>query len=898
MIKLKIKKLKLKMNNLYNYLITKKSDTVMTHVSLFSPKGKFNIEFKKEFWRLYNLTETTKGIAELASYTKTLPILIDYDLKLENVNNIQFLQMEDKFYTIEHVKNIVRIYQKVLREIIQDVKEEHLYCVLLEKKAYFWNNNNIEEQNKYIKNGFHLHFPFIFLNKLNHEIDLLPRIKLEIKKLNSNELPTNMNSVESSIDKAYIKNPWLLYGCKKENNMDPYTITKIFDEHSREIENWKLVFKDYILYDDDNVPIPINLNNLEEYLPQILSIYLNNRFEYLYQVKDNLILINNNHNKNNAIAKIPKIVYNQDINQKKDLIENLMDCLSQERADDRNEWIQVGWILYNIYNGSKEGFDMWCKFSKKSVKYDEATCINEWDKMINKELLTIGSLKYIAKFDNEENYKKLIKDYSDHIYDRNIKMSGSHNDLALILFNKYEQEFICGSITYNMWFQFKNHVWNKDEDGVSLRKKISDELVQDFQNIANKLYENLKDEDECDGVKKKFKNVMKLIGNLKSAPYKTNIMKECKEIFYNPIFISKLDTDPYLIGFANGIYDIKNHIFREGKPTDNLSIKMKINYHEYPMNSNEIKEIERYFEKIFPDKEVREYFLDTSADIFIGGNFNKTVQIWTGDGDNGKSITQSLFEQMLGPYNVKLPTSLITGKRAQSSAACPELVRAGNGVRLAMLQEPDKKDTINIGILKELSGNDTFFARGLYKEGQDINPMFKLILVCNEPPSLTYSDKATWNRIKLIPFESTFTDEAPENYEEQLLVKKFPKDPKFKDKIPLMIEPLAFYLLRRLKDKPLIQKIPLKVTLATENYRQKNDVFKQYISEWIEFKEGAFCNQQEMYQSFRDWFKESFPDHSCPDKNEFIEYFIRLWGPMNSRQGWIDRHIRGIVDYS
>jgi phage/plasmid-associated DNA primase len=39
------------------------------------------------------------------------------------------------------------------------------------------------------------------------------------------------------------------------------------------------------------------------------------------------------------------------------------------------------------------------------------------------------------------------------------------------------------------------------------------------------------------------------------------------------------------------------------------------------------------------------------------------VQIWTGEGDNGKSITQMIFEQMLGPYNVKLPTSLITGKR-------------------------------------------------------------------------------------------------------------------------------------------------------------------------------------------------------------------------------------------
>ena len=105
-------------------------------------------------------------------------------------------------------------------------------------------------------------------------------------------------------------------------------------------------------------------------------------------------------------------------------------------------------------------------------------------------------------------------------------------------------------------------------------------------------------------------------------------------------------------------------------------------------------------------------------------------------------------------YSVKLPTSLIVGKRTQASAACPELVRAGNGVRWCITR-PDKKDILNIGILKELSGNDTFFARGLYKEGSEITPMFKLVLICNDPPQVPYSDKATWDRIRVLPFEST-----------------------------------------------------------------------------------------------------------------------------------------------
>lgn len=77
-----------------------------------------------------------------------------------------------------------------------------------------------------------------------------------------------------------------------------------------------------------------------------------------------------------------------------------------------------------------------------------------------------------------------------------------------------------------------------------------------------------------------------------------------------------------------------------------------------------------------------------------GDNDNSTTANMTNcilfipTGDNGKSVTENLFEIMLGKYAIKLPTSLLVGKRTQSSSACPELVRAGNGVRWALLQEP------------------------------------------------------------------------------------------------------------------------------------------------------------------------------------------------------------------
>jgi phage/plasmid-associated DNA primase len=287
-----------------------------------------------------------------------------------------------------------------------------------------------------------------------------------------------------------------------------------------------------------------------------------------------------------------------------------------------------------------------------------------------------------------------------------------------------------------------------------------------------------------------------------------------------------------------------------------------------------------------------------SSEIFLGGNHSKIFQIWTGEGDNGKSITQILFEKMLGPYSIKLPTSLITGKRTQSSCACPELVRAGNGVRLATLQEPDQKDTINIGILKELSGNDTFFARGLYKEGTEITPMFKLVLICNEPPKLPYNDRATWNRIRVIPFESTFTDSAPDSWEEQLLKKQFPKDKDFADKIPRMLEPFAWLLLHRLKSKQKILIEPEKVKLATINYRKKNDIYKQFIDEFIIAKSDSSISLMELYSVFKDWYRDSMPNcsNNMPTKNELKDYFVKSWGPPIDKIRWNGYEIRNVFE--
>lgn len=294
-----------------------------------------------------------------------------------------------------------------------------------------------------------------------------------------------------------------------------------------------------------------------------------------------------------------------------------------------------------------------------------------------------------------------------------------------------------------------------------------------------------------------------------------------------------------------------------------------------------------FLEKIFPDRSIREYFLDIMCIIFVGGNIHKIFQVWTGEGNNGKSVMQLLFEKMLGPYSVKLPTSLIVGKRTQSSSACPELVRAGSGVRMTTLQEPDSKDVINVGILKELSGNDSFYARGLYREGSEITPMFKMVLICNEPPKLPHNDKATWNRLRVIPFESVFSDDAPEDPAQQVRDKVFPKDPMLGEKVGSMAEAFAWYLLEHFRNKPSIisgtPDPPPKVLLATANYRRKNDVYRQFMEDYVTMDKDSYVSVKQAYSMFKEWFRDAMPNVVIPCMEDFREYMVKIIGePQNS----------------
>ena len=127
--------------------------------------------------------------------------------------------------------------------------------------------------------------------------------------------------------------------------------------------------------------------------------------------------------------------------------------------------------------------------------------------------------------------------------------------------------------------------------------KISNELVEIYSRIISNFNKMItsndpdvteEDKEEC---KAKNKEVLEIIKKLKTTSFKDNILKECKEKFYDKHFINKLDTNNYLIGFKNGIYDLLSAI-KGWCPDDYIEMNTeidKIDFEESNENFIELK---------------------------------------------------------------------------------------------------------------------------------------------------------------------------------------------------------------------------------------------------------------------------------------------------------------------
>lgn len=655
------------------------------------------------------------------------PILIDLD----------FRQTTDtRLYNDNHIVKFLTLLKQHITEYI-DVSNDLLTFYVLEKLEPRKNKNNG------YKDGLHIMCPHI-TTKSDIQYIIRNKVLNGMKDIFQNIFT---NSYEDMYDEAVIeRNNWFLYGSRKPDEEHPWVVSKIYNADIQEIDN--------IHTDEELVKLLSIRNKFDEVKIKVDKVdevkqFATLRKEAKEKPKENVV--------GNTMS-IPSDL---------ETIHKLVMMLKQERADNYHDWINVGICLKNI--DSVNGLNLWIKFSKQSNKYKEGECEKLWRSFSSKQRgLTEGSLRFWAKQDNPQEYAKVQKDgVSQLIY---VSRNETHTDIAKVVHYLFKDTFVCCYANEKpLWYEFKGHKWEQCPDGVSLKIKISNDVSKHYLAEAakyNLMAQTTENEKEATYFAMVAVKLNCIATKCKMAHFKSNIFKECKELFHiSPKeFYDKLDENKYLLGFENGVYDFEAGCFRDGMPTDYITYSVGYNYIHEP-DTDYLKILKDLIHSMFP-QDVIPYMLNTNSYALTGNKYMEFLQFWIGTGANGKGVLSKLLQKTFGEYCYCPDVSVFTTKKTSSSSANPELAKT-KGKRLLIATEPSEDDKFQVGAIKTWTGGDTIQARALYRDNIEFASQFLIIIQMNHKPELSDFDMGIARRLKNVEFPYKFVSEPKLPHERQ-----------------------------------------------------------------------------------------------------------------------------------
>jgi P4 family phage/plasmid primase-like protien len=617
---------------LYPYRVEKGVEH--THTSLGKPLGSYYIPSSSHsaFLKVYKAAiERGEDVFLTERHRHIGPVVVDLDFRFEPLAEEQgaFAKGADSatassLLQRRHsgtIEGIVDAYCRAMAELIETPDEFDVY-VTEKRSPSTWKG--------LVKDGLHILAPSVITR---------PALQLLLRKdvlgaLGEVFKPLNLyNKVEDVVDEAVIeRNNWMMYGSKKPGG-EPYAVTRRYRYSYGKETPLRLVGAGEELPSLDYVELLSIRNKYDEL--RVREAQRDRAELFVAKLEDD-------RKRRDAVKSFSSAdtsrVSPKSNNQCADFEQvcKLVDLLDPKRVETYDGWMKLGWCLRNIDHRLLEA---WVEVSKRSPKYVEGECPRVWNTMRTGGL-GVGTLHMWAKQDAPDRYRELLR---TNLVGLIKACTGcAHYDVACVVHHLYKHEFVCCSIKPSQrWYEFRDHRWHECDGGHSLRKHLSTDVYREICAVAEQIVRRMgavfeDDANQSEERKMLAENNKKLCDlalKLKTTKFKDDVMKECAELFYVERFENKLDANVDLLGFDNGVYDLEKMEFREGRPDDYVSFSTLIDYVPYAGDDHYVvKDINRYWESVHPNKEVRDYILKSISSCLSGRIREERFNIWTGSG--------------------------------------------------------------------------------------------------------------------------------------------------------------------------------------------------------------------------------------------------------------------------
>jgi phage/plasmid-associated DNA primase len=784
-------------------------------------------------------------------------------LEFDSIDDICDELIHDKFYHFRVENETQYIFFGDLDGYQNDIK---IFFEFLKKYLLKYYDIKIELKDiKYTQNSdkndsYHYSIP-----KLNASTEKLKEIHVNILKDTGNEFIKTDNT--KIIDTTIYSSHW--FRCPNQSksnnqtgiheikygNMEDFIITHICD-NSININN-----NTYNNIEDENKmnTKKKDKNNKKEIENIIKSVrsneILNEKTDYYN--KEYII-------KHYGINELKTLDYKQII-----FIIQLIDILSSKYYNEYDYWYKIGMILKvcsKLYNFNfLQVFD---DFSNKSIKYDKVKTNQIWNKFNTEKItITLGSLYYFARTSNLSNYKKIITEYyvNDKIEITEKVLCFKLHEIAGNYFFYLNNTLYSFNNKNNLWFQSTQH---------TIRTYINDEL---YDYMLTLLIDSITDETY---LKAQIKMLKKYCQTYK---YQNEVVKVYEDRYKENMEQNdiKFDANPYLFGFNNGVFDLKENIFRAYKYDDYITTRTGYKYIE---SSEEEQAMIHQMMKETETEDDKRYLLWQILASGIIGSCSGTFAIFLGKGGNSKSLWNKFMLEALGNYAYK--ASIKTLCSQTKTGANPEIANMDQK-RYVIFSEPESDEKIYNAVLKELTGAVQINARKLYENKCNIMIPATFVLESNHPITLkSESSQGEERRMINYNFLSTFTKDITKvDEEKRIFYAKLMND----DFIAKYKNAFMDILLKRahqfiIKDLELF-KIPKSVSDSTEEYLLSSYGYMRYFKECLccTNDDNDYITLHNLYQNFKqsDYFinasKQDRLKYSAKDFKSFFETKLKKY---------------------
>ncbi|MDY6835510.1 MAG: phage/plasmid primase, P4 family [Chloroflexota bacterium] len=381
------------------------------------------------------------------------------------------------------------------------------------------------------------------------------------------------------------------------------------------------------------------------------------------------------------------------------------------------------------------------------------------------------------------------------------------------------------SYDLHRWLVWNKSIWAIDPGGRVTKKAID---------MAKGMYAQASQTEGKEERKKLVTWALKCEGMSKIKP----MLELARTLEGVPISLDKLDSHQMLLGCPQTTVDLSSGDKLQSKRENLITKTTTVDL--CPTANCDMWQA--FLIEIMDGNEYLIDFLQRAIGYSLTGDTSERCMfiLW-GSGANGKSTLLQVISQIMGDYAMQTPTETLMIRRQET---IPNDIARLKGARFVMATESGVGQQLNESVIKQLTGGDMVSARFMHGEWFDFLPSHKLWLATNHKPTIKGTDKAIWDRIRLIPF----TVSIPDDRQDKHLASR-------------LMDEASGILAWAVQGCQAWQKrglgMPREVIHATQAYRAEQDLLGDWLEQCCTLGPLQSVEGAALYKNFTEWALEN-----------------------------------------